>query len=119
MEFQTVRNLISKSLIILCKTNKNADVYIKAVILVKTRTECLKEYVPELALLSYKYPNAIITMDTAFYLYGFTDEVPDVCTMATKREAAPISDKRVKQIFMPEELLGQGRTTMEYKGYDL
>ena len=78
-----------------------------------------KEYVPELALLSFKYPNAIITMDTAFYLYGFTDEVPDMCTMATKREAAPISDKRVKQIFMPEELLGQGRTTMEYKGYDL
>ena len=131
----------------LCKTYKNADVYIKAVILLKTRSECLKEYgsdyfinrmvaegklfrvdkgifsekehVPELALLSYKYPKAIITLDTAFYLYGFTDEVPDVCTMATKREAAPISDKRVKQIFMPEELLGQGRTTMEYKGYDI
>ena len=33
-----------KYLIILCKTNKNADVCIKAVILMKTRTECLKEY---------------------------------------------------------------------------
>ena len=115
--------------------------------MLKTRAECLKEYgsdyfinqkvkegklfrvdkgifsekehVPELALLSYKYPKAIITMETAFYLYGFTDEVPDVCTMATKREAAPIADSRVKQVFMPKELLALGATTMDYKGYDI
>lgn len=113
----------------------------------KSRTECLKEYgsdyfinqmiaegklfrvdkgifsetehVPELALLSYKYPKAVITMETAFYLYGLTDEVPDVCTMATKRESAPIADSRVKQVFMPKELLGLGVTTMDYKGYDI
>jgi len=113
----------------------------------KTRSECLKEYgsdyyinrlvtegklfrvdkgifsekehVPELALLSYKYPNAVITMETAFYLYGLTDEVPDVCTMATKREAAPIADSRVKQVFMPKELLGLGTTVIDYKGYEI
>lgn len=113
----------------------------------KTRTECLEEYgsdyyinrlvdegklfrvdkgifseeenVPELALLSFKYPKAIITMETAFYLYGLTDEVPDTCSMATKREAAPIADTRVKQIFMPKELIGMGATQIDYKGYDL
>lgn len=113
----------------------------------KTRSECLKEYgsdyainrmvaegklfridkgifseqehVPELALLSYKYPKAIITMETAFYLYGLTDEIPDMCTMATKREAAPIADSRVKQVFMPKELLGMGATTMDYEGYQI
>ena len=113
----------------------------------KSRTECIKEYgsdyfiqqkvesgelfkvdkgiyaeekhVPELAVLSYKYPKAIITLDTAFYLYGLTDEIPDVCTMATKREAAPIADDRIKQIFIPKELLKIGATTMEYKGYSL
>ena len=113
----------------------------------KTRSECLKEYgsdyfinqmvaegklfrvdkgifsekehVPELALLSFKYPKAIIMMETAFYLYGLTDEVPDVCSMATKRESAPIADSRVKQIFMLEELLGLGTTTIDYKGYDI
>ena len=78
-----------------------------------------KEYVPELALLAYKYPKAVITMDTAFYLYGLSDEVPDACTMATKREAAPIADSRVKQVFMPKELLGLGNTTIDYKGYTL
>ena len=39
--------------------------------------------------------------------------------MATKREVAPISDKRVKQIFMPGDILAQGNTRLEYKGYDL
>ena len=119
----------------------------RRIIAMKTRSECLKEYgsdyfinrmieegklfrvdkgifseeehVPELALLSYKYPKAIITMDTAFYLYGLTDEVPDVCTMATKREAAPITDSRVKQVFMPKELMNIGATSIEYKGYSI
>ena len=34
-----------------------------------------EEYVPELAILAHRYPKGIITMDTAFYLYGLTDEV--------------------------------------------
>ena len=131
----------------LCKKRNIADVCIRTMKMLKTRKECLKEYgsdyfinlmvdegklfrvdkgifsekeyVPELALLSFKYPKALITMGTAFYLYGFTDEVPDICTMATKREAAPIADSRIKQIFMPKELLGLGATTMDYKGYDI
>ena len=39
--------------------------------------------------------------------------------MATKREAAPIADSRVKQIFMPRELLGLGATTIDYRGYEI
>ena len=113
----------------------------------RTRAECVKKYgsdyyiqrkvesgelfrvekgiyseqktVPELALLSYKYPKAVITMDTAFYLYGLTDEIPETCTMATKREAAPIPDRRVKQYFVPRELLDMGTTTIDYKGYTI
>ncbi|MBR2660407.1 MAG: hypothetical protein IKE15_03295 [Clostridia bacterium] len=78
-----------------------------------------QEYVPDVALLCYKYPNAVVTMDTAFYLYGMTDEIPDMCTMATKREAAPIIDPRVKQIFMPGEILRIGLTETEYKGFNI
>ena len=78
-----------------------------------------EEYVPELALLSFMYPKAIITMDTAFYLYGLTDEIPEKCTMATKREAAPITNPRIKQIFIPKELLEIGVTTIDHKGYSL
>lgn len=78
-----------------------------------------REHVPELALVCYKYPNAVVTLNTAFYLYGLTDEIPDDYILATKREAAPISDKRVRQIFMPKNLLSVGKTTIEENGYPI
>ena len=76
-----------------------------------------KENVPELALIAYKYPNAVVTMETAFYLYDLTDEIPDEYSVATKREAAPITDLRVKQYFVPKEILRLGETVFDYKGY--
>ena len=96
----------------------------------KSRSECLREYGSDyfigkgekfcqLVLVCYKYPNAIVTLNTAFYLYGLTDEIPDEHFLATKREAAPISDKRVRQIFMPKALLAIGKTTIEEKGYPI
>ncbi len=113
----------------------------------KSRSDCLKEYgsdyyirqkvdsgelflvekgiysynenVPEIALIAFKYSKAVFTLDTAFYLYGLTDEIPDEYTLATKREAAPITDKRVKQIFMPKELLNVGLTYLDHEGYQL
>ncbi len=78
-----------------------------------------QEFEPELAIVCYKYPKAIVTMDTAFYLYGLTDDIPDEYFMATKREAAPIADSRVKQVFMPKKLLEIGNTTIDYKGYTI
>ena len=78
-----------------------------------------REYEPELALVCYKYPKAVVTMDTAFYLYGLTDEIPDEHYLATKREAAPIADARVKQVFMPKKLLEVGKTSIDYKGYSI
>ena len=77
----------------------------------------VREYVPDLALLCYKYPKAVVTMNTAFYLYGLTDEIPDEYYLATKREAAPMQDPRVKQVFMPGHLLEIGKTETDYKGY--
>ena len=56
-------------------------------------------------------------METAFYLYDLTDEIPDEYSVATKREAAPITDLRVKQYFVPKEILRLGETVFDYKGY--
>ena len=78
-----------------------------------------QEYVPELALVCFKYPRATVTMNTAFYLYGLTDEIPDEYYLATKREAAPMADPRVKHIFMPQSILGIGKTNIDHKGYSI
>lgn len=58
-------------------------------------------------------------MKSAFSFYGFTDVIPDKCELATKRDAAKIQDKRVKQYFIPNGFFDEGIVTTEYKGYSI
>lgn len=111
----------------------------------KSRSECLKElgsdymiqkkissgelfkvgkavysedkYVPEIAVLSFLYPNAVITMRNAFYIYGLTDVIPDDYDLATDRNASKIKNEHVKQYFYPVNFFNQGIVQIEYKGY--
>ena len=75
--------------------------------------------VPELAILSFKYPNAVATMHTAFSLYGLTDTIPDAYDLATTRNAAKIKDTRVKQYFVDEEYFNKGIEYIDMKGYSI
>ena len=50
-----------------------------------------KEYVSELEIISKKYPNAIITLNSAFYYYGLTDTIPDFYYVATPKNTRKIS----------------------------
>ena len=78
-----------------------------------------KEYVPEIAALAYKYPKAVLTMKSAFYYYGLTDVIPDECDFATKRDAAKIADKRVKQYFVADDFFADGIDYVDYRGYTI
>ena len=75
--------------------------------------------VPELAVLAYKYPNAVITMHSAFYMHGLTDVIPDEYDLATERNAAKIRDKRVKQYFFQPGFFEQGIETRDYRGFTI
>ena len=75
--------------------------------------------VSELALLSWKYPNAVITMLSAFYFYGLTDVIPEVCDMATDMDAAKICDTRIHQYFQPRGFLDVGAVQAEDHGYPI
>lgn len=66
------------------------------------------EYASHLEICAKKYPNAVVTMHSAFYHYGLTDTIPDYSHLATDRDAAKIKDNRVKQSFIPGEVLKLG-----------
>ncbi len=113
--------------------------------MLKTRKECLEKYgsdyfiqqkinagelhrvekgifaeescVPELALISWKYPKSVLTMLSAFYYYGMTDVIPDLYDLATDRDAAKITDPRVRQHFMPAASFMVGVTQAEERGF--
>ena len=78
-----------------------------------------KKNIPELAVLAFKYPKAVVTMSTAFYIYNLTDVITDGYDFATDRDATKISDKRITQYFIPSQLFSKGIETINYRGYQI
>ena len=77
-----------------------------------------KRYVPDLEIISKKYPNAIITLNSAYY-YGLTDTIPDFYYVTTPKNTRKISDERVKLFYENREAFDMGKTTMNYDGVDI
>ena len=83
-----------------------------------------KEYVPGEGIVQKKYPNAVFTMESAFLYHRLSDMVPDTYSLATPVRTTAISDRRVKQYFVPEGTIEVGKTEMDVAGvriavYDL
>jgi len=78
-----------------------------------------QKYVPEVNIISMKYPKAIFTLNSAFYYYNLTDVIPDQYYLATDRDASKIPDKRVIQVYEKKELLEMGMTSLDYQGYNI
>ncbi len=74
-----------------------------------------RELCSELELIVTKYPRAVFTGQSAYYYYGFTDAIPDYYYLATRRGDTRIKEKRVKQIFVNDELYDFGKQTMAYQ----
>ena len=70
--------------------------------------------VSELEIVSFKYEQAVFTMDSAFYYHGLTDVIPEKYHLATSKDAHKIGGKRVKQYFHRDETFSVGKTVMQY-----
>lgn len=57
------------------------------------------KYESELAVISHKYPKAILTLNSAFYYHGLTDTIPDYYYVVTDKDAYKIRDSRIIQSF--------------------
>lgn len=75
--------------------------------------------VPENAIVSHRYPHGVITLLSAFYHYGLTDVIPESCDLATDRNAAKIRDARVRQYFVPGEILHLGAVMDQEHDYPI
>lgn len=74
-----------------------------------------KKRVSELEVVAFKYPNAVFTMDSAFYYHGLTDVIPDLFHLATDRNAAKICSPSIKQLFYQDTLFPIGITSLSYQ----
>ncbi len=70
-----------------------------------------KKYVNPIILYSKKYPNAIITMDSAFYFYDLTDVIPQKVYLATDSHSRKIENDNIIQLFVDGKILNEGKNT--------
>lgn len=73
-------------------------------------------YESDIAIVKMKYPNAVFTLNSAFYFHGLTDTIPRMYYLETHKDATKIRDEKVKQIFDNHESMELGVMEMEYDG---
>ena len=76
-----------------------------------------KKYINPMLLFSKKYPNAVITMDSAFYYYNLTDVIPEKVSLATPSNAKPIKNNDVEQYYMDKDFLNLGKELVDIDNY--
>ena len=75
-----------------------------------------KEYVSGESIVQKKFPESVFTMESAFLYHRLTDVVPNTYSLATPARTTAISDRRVKQYFVPEGTLDIGKMEMDVSG---
>lgn len=78
-----------------------------------------EKYVSEIAIISFKYPKAIFTLNSAFYYHGLTDVIPNYYYLLTASSTKGIKDKRVKQLFENTSEIELGLTTLNYNNTNI
>lgn len=71
-----------------------------------------KKIISPLVIYSKKYPNSVITMDSAYYYYNLTDVIPSKVYLATDRNTNKINNEKIVQTFMSKEVLYKGRVIL-------
>ena len=66
-----------------------------------------------------KHPNAIITLWTACYCYGFIKENKKIYAVATKQKDRKIKDSKIKQTFMTDDLYEVGLCHIKFQGINI
>ena len=77
------------------------------------------QYVDPHILCAMRYPNSIVTMDSAFYLHGLTDRIPDKVHLISARGTTKISDSNVVQHFSEKHFLNHGMIVIKRNGFDI
>lgn len=71
---------------------------------------------PDTAIIKMKYPNAVFTLNSAFFYQGLTDTVPSFYYLETDKDATKIKDKNIRQVFDNYSSLDIGVEIKKYNG---
>ena len=69
-----------------------------------------------LEVFSKKYPNGIISGDSAYYYHNLTDVIPKKIFMTTERTSGRFKDENIIQYYAIDNYFNLGKTNIEYEG---
>lgn len=78
-----------------------------------------KENSHYLDIFTHKYPNAIISGDSAYYYHNLTDVIPKKIYMTTDRNSGRFKDKHIAQSFSIDNYFNLGKSTLEFEGINI
>ena len=73
----------------------------------------------EIEIIEVQYPKSVLSMDSAYFYYEMTDEVPEQYSLVTANNAMRIPNPSVRQLYVPQEALMVGATMLDYDGAKL
>lgn len=62
-----------------------------------------------------KYPNAVLTGVSAYYIYSLTDRIPNKFDLATEQHSFPIRREEISQSYQDSSFFEVGITKMKYE----
>ena len=77
---------------------------------------CDSKNVNYLEIINFKYPNAIFTMDSAFYYHNLTDVIPKKNFLAIKRDSYKFNNPNIKIVSYSDKYFNLGKTTIVIDG---
>ena len=73
-----------------------------------------------LELINFKYPNAIFTLESAFYYHNLTDVIPEKNILSFKRQSyQKYKDNKIKIVSSYEKYFELGKSVMEVDGINI
>lgn len=73
----------------------------------------------EIEVIQACYPKSVLTLESAYFYYDMTDEVPERYALVTPNNAPRIQNPAVRQLYVPVSALMAGATTLDYDGEKL
>ena len=70
----------------------------------------------EIEVLLARYPRAVVSFESAYYYYDMTDYIPEKYALVTGNHSRLIQDDRIRQYFVPDDVLDIGKTELDYDG---
>ncbi len=71
-----------------------------------------KKNVNQFEIINKKFPNAIFTLNSAFFYYDLTDVIPEKTYLAIKRDSTKINSKNIIQVKVIDSLFDVGKSNL-------